>query len=759
MAPQKRTLADPTDELPPDRRLEVDYLAAHLDEQVLTALETQRVALLTAFDHETGLAAAYSLIRHQRFEGYEQRTLVLTRADNKKRTDLGIDLFTRPEYLEKRKDKAIVLVDATFEGGAFLESLMQVNRVRLHAGTITNTLQSTKTLIVVSAMDRALPLDADRRLQHFAFAHWPVPFLLPLLQRHFPDPRARELERELLRQLRERLWGTHLEMYEFVSAHIRSGPAELEEALLASARGDPSRLHVHHHDSALLVKLAAENDLHRTVLYTAVYFPGLTPQEFDWMICLLLAERTVEVKQESQVVADNGEVRTRTERVERRLTTIWQAAPDTALAECRLETSAWRDGTQTIQFAAPHLRRELRAALEARFPMFLTATFAHLRDARLLFSPEASATLVENVIRLSVERTLVDPGYYGTSWLVDFVASLQREGSAEIDEEDPEAVLLELFTQFRDDEVARRHHCGRLAQLIREMLRHDRLRATVGGFFAALVSERSHEVAQDILLELVRRLRFAPHFDGFHWLRRLLDESPGEVALRAYDCLLGLAADSGARIFEVIDAVRAWLPASAERREHMSRSNRFALRFMADYCHFALFSVPDNSHGAWPSRCALLAAWPGDADAMRARLEMLADWLLDPGVPAALNAADPVPEDLYLALVGDLIEEVLVVLEGTDAATAHPDARRLADGLVAAFSRRLGRRQRAVLARHWGDLRFAYRQQAVAAGMKPGEQAKQRERLLARWQILNLVSRRLDTAAIRPATAPTETGP
>jgi hypothetical protein len=757
MAPPGRSPADPTDELP-DQLLDIGPFTSHIEEQLLSALETHRVALLSSFDHETGLAAAYALIRHERFVAYGKRTLVLTRTDNKVRTDLSIDLFTRPEYFEKRQEKEIVLVEVSPEGRAFLDSLMRVNSEPLHAGTIKDSLRSRQVLILVAAKCDLLPLGPDQRLQPFAFAHWPVPFLLPLLQRHFPDQRARELEQELRRQVDGGLWGALAEMYLEVSAQLQSDPAQFEEALRASKRGEPSRLRVHTHEATPLAKLAGEKELHRTVLYTAVYFPDLTPQEFDWMICLLLADRTVEVKEESQVVADNGEIRTRVERVERRLVEIWRAAPDTILADCRLGTSTWRDGTQTIQFTAPHLRRELRAALETRFPIFLTATFAHLQNAGLLFSPGASAAIAENIIRLSVERTLVDPGYFGTRWLVDFVASLRRQGSTESDTDDPSEMLVELFAELRD-ELLRRHYCGRLAQLIREMLRHDRLRATVRGFFGALVGERRHEVAPDILLELVRRLRFAPYFDGFHWLRRLLDESPSEVAERAYLCLLDLAADSGARIFEVIDAVRAWLPASAERRERIPPSGRYALRFIVDYSHFSLSSVPADAYGAWPSRCALLAAFPRDREAMCARVEMLAGWLLDPGVPEAMGPEDAVTPDLYLEFLGDLIEELLLVLEGTDPATAHAEARLLADGLVSAFSQRLGRPRRGRLARYWQGKRGAYRRQAVATPLEPAGRAKERRRLLARWQNLNLLSRRLDAAATRLATARTEIGP
>src|ERR1700674_5688484 len=748
--PEKKPFVDPTEELP-SRPLGIDPFRLQIDEQILSALDSYRVALLTSFDHDTCLAAAAALIQHERFTAYKKRTLVLTRTDNRERIDLSIDLFTRPEYLEKREEKEIVLVEVSSRGNAFLDSLNITERI--HATKISENLAARNTFILVAARCDLLKLEPEQRLQGFSFTHWPVPFLLPRLQRHFEGERAKQIEELLHRQLHGGLWRDLAEMYQEVSGRLQSSVAEFEEALSMSERGDPSRLRAHARETTPLAKLAGENELRRMVLYTAVYFPDLTPHDFDWMVHLMVGDRTLPVDVESQVVTDHGEVRIRKERVERRMAEIWQAAPDAVLADCLLETASLRDRTHTIEFTAPHRRREVRAVLETRFPMFLTATFSRLQDAGVLFLPRVSAAIVENLIRLSVERTLIDPGYYGTRWLVDFVASLRSDTDAEIDGEDPSELLLELLAKLRDD-LRKRHICGRLAQLIREMLRHDRLRPTVRGFFSALVGERRHEVAPDILLELVKRLRFAPQFDGFYWLRRLIDEAPDELEQRAYLCLLDLAAESGARIFKVIDEVRAWLPAESSRI-----SSRYALRFIADYSHFSLSSVPAESYGAWPSRCALIAACPRDGEQLRSRLEMLAGWLLDPGVPDAIDAKDPPTADVYLGFVGDLLEEFLLVLEGTDPGNAHPDARLLGDALVSAFAGALGRPRRAQLARYWHDKRGTHHQQALETPLVPAARAKERRWLLARWQILTTLSRRLDEAATRLAATRTEIGP
>ena len=756
LAPEKRALPDPTEPLP-SRPLDIDPFRLQIDEQFLSVLDTHRVALLTSFDHDTCLAAASALAQHERFTAYKKRTLVLTRTDNRERTDLGIDLFTRPEYLAKREEKEIVLVEVSHRGSAFLDSLISVNSAHIHASTIIENLASRKAFILVSARCDLLKLEPEERLQSFAFIHWPVPFLLPLLLRRYPAERARQIEELLRRQLHGGLWRDLAEMYQEVSSRLQSNAAEFEEAVSLTESGDPSRLRIRAREAAPLAKLAGENELHRTVLYTAVYFPNLTPQDFDWMVRLLLGDRTIRVEEQSQVITDQGEVRIRKEPRERKVAEIWQTAPDAVLADCFLETSTLRDGTHAIEFTAPHLRRELRAVLESRFPIFLTNTFSRLQDAGVLFSPGISAAIVENLIRLSVERTLIDPGYYGTRWLVDFAASLRRETDAEIEGEDPSALLLELVAQIRDD-LHKRHVCARLAQLIREMLRHDRLRETVRGFVAALVGERRHEVAPEVLLELVRRLRFAPHFDGFHWLRRLLDEAPVALEQRAYLCLLELAAESGARIFEVIDEVRTWLPPRPRPGERIRPSSRYALRFLADYCHLSLSSVPAESFGAWPSRCALIAACPSAGEPLRSRLEMLADWLLDVGVPGAIDA-EGMTADIYVEFIGDLLEELLLVLEGTDPAATHPDARQFGDTVVSAFAVPLARPRRAQLARYWSGKRGAYHRLALQTPLAPAGRAKERQLFLSRWQILTTLSRRLDAAATRHAMTRMETGP
>jgi len=208
------------------------------------------------------------------------------------------------------------------------------------------------------------------------------------------------------------------------------------------------------------------------------------------------------------------------------------------------------------------------------------------------------------------------------------------------------------------------------------MLQHDQLREVVREFLSTLLFAQQHYAALGLLLELTRRLRFAPHFDSLLWLRRLIDQGGPEIRLRTFRCLVGLALESGPRVFELLEALRPWLPAADLEIERYPLSSLSALRFLLEYIFETLTNFDPKHFGKWPSHFPLFAASPEDQSLLRSRLELLCEWLLHCGMPTILNTDESdglnsdiewklwfsSPEEVHGALVADMVEHWMLIL-------------------------------------------------------------------------------------------------
>ncbi len=208
----------------------------------------------------------------------------------------------------------------------------------------------------------------------------------------------------------------------------------------------------------------------------------------------------------------------------------------------------------------------------------------------------------------------------------------------------------------------------------------------------------------DVVLELARRLRFAPHFDPLIWMRRLLDQGRAKVASRAAERLITLARDSGPRIYEFLAVIRSWLPDAARPAERFSVSNEVALEFPFVYCLDVAGSLPEERFGDWPSSHPLFYALPAEPAAARKEIAALIDWILDPR-GSALETADPsdptrTAAAVRIAYVGDLVEHWAWVLEGA-ASGGSSEGCALFGVIAEEIDRRLGARERSWLQRSW----------------------------------------------------------
>jgi hypothetical protein len=704
--------------------------------QLLVEWISSRIIVLSSFQSQPALAAAYSLVHDPSFCDHEKRTLLLGKT---KHSDLTIDLFTKPKLLERQRQIVLVEIERT---SPFLDSILQIGHN--HARSVQELLRQRESLLICTASAEVLELGPDQRLpSSFPFSHHSVPFLPYLLERKFPPQRARELQDLILAQLRRGLWESLSELYEQIDALLIEGAERLEEVIRQNETS-PNGISLRQSQNVKPAEVFREDSgVHGAALYTAVYFPDLTPHDFARVVLLLLGEQTRAEEAEEQILTEKEEVRTLKRKVEKRLADLWSEAPDRFLRECHLRAKTLSQGTHVMDFSYLYLRREMKAYLESAHPMFLVRMFERLQVSGLLFDPNASSELVDNLIHLFVERTLSDPSFCSKDWLFGLMIGLQSQTTIEIESEVAPDERIFLLLARLGNEWIRRHFIGRLAQLIREMLQHDPLRDVVRNFLSTLLfAPQQQHVALSLLLELTRRLRFAPHFDSLLWLRRLIDQGAPEVRLRTFQCLVGLALESGSRVFEFLEALRPWLPSADLEIERYSLSSRSVLRLLLEYTVATLTNFDLKHFGQWPSRFPLFAAAPEDENLLQSRLDLLCEWLLHRGIPAILESGEGEclnsetewrvwfkgPEEAHGALVADLVEQWILVLEGFEPRPPHPGACRVIDKLLAVLARRADPVQRKRLIRRWQE-----RQQQcyVDVNQMPVEKREERNRLLA----------------------------
>src|SRR5438270_882814 len=101
-ATKETPFEDPTEPLPPKPvRLLDNELEAR--EELWAELEEHRILILSSFEADPSLAAAYSIALSNPLSGFERRTLILGGRSNRNREDLDIELFKQPEDLSRNR--------------------------------------------------------------------------------------------------------------------------------------------------------------------------------------------------------------------------------------------------------------------------------------------------------------------------------------------------------------------------------------------------------------------------------------------------------------------------------------------------------------------------------------------------------------------------------------------------------------------------------------------------------------------------------
>ena len=654
-------------------------------------LMTERLLFISCVDAAVGRAAAHAVVDGL---GAAPGEALLLNFDRLAAADAPETIYDVIRAPGERLADVLVVVDAvSHRAQPFLDHLLDPRNGLWSASSLRDHLREARLLMVCLAPQERLG-GAGRA--DTPFPHWPVSFLEHVLAAAFPAEHG-ELRESILRQQTLGRWSRHEGVF---CGQVRSALAGGTFKDVVAA-GGPS--------PAGEVAMEEEKPVHNAVLYTAGFFSRLNPADFSRVVVALLGDETVPVpappapapapapvsvvptvpamptlQVASAAAAGPAPVR------EKLLAQVWQESGDRILRECRLTVLRDDEGGRTVGFADPGARDRLREHLEDEYAFSLQSRFAALHRAGLLF--DRSDAVAKSMVRLTAEMAATYPGSYDTQWLVE---------------------------QFADAFASERHPAPvfqRFSELLRGLGEHQALQPVVAEVMERLLAG-GDSVA---VLALVKRLRFAPGFDEFYWMRQLMERGLKEVGEATFHYLYGQLVAAEPQVHPVLHALHSWLPAEDEDPAEYSKSGRRALQLLVAYAADTVDRLKPKDYGAWPSRYPLLAL--STPEAVTRDLPLVVGWLLHPGIlevlPRELRTDDE--EGMVAALLAEWVfilfgptgqpaeaSPAAAAGDGSGADSMDPDAllAALVGEIAARTADRRGRARRQAMLDYWEEFK------------------------------------------------------
>ncbi|WP_456438572.1 hypothetical protein [Psychroserpens sp.] len=265
-----------------------------------------------------------------------------------------------------------------------------------------------------------------------------------------------------------------------------------------------------------------------------------------------------------------------------------------------------------------------------------------------------------------IEIALSDPQFYGRELLVYGVLRIEKsdsesqESDTNIDENNENDKIINALAVF----LKKQHKLDRLALLIAEFLEHNSLNKVVDDFFGSLIQRWKKP---EVLLSILKRLRYDANVSQIFWLKRIFSEVPEErfdIRKDANRFLINLGKKKNNEIFELLKEVKEWW-SSNDKELSNNNHNIYGLTFLYHYSVSSVYSLQKEAYGSFPSRYFLFANFVdlGSAEVTE-KIAFLAEWLFHPSLNG-LSYNHNYEFDLFeIRTNADLIEHWALILLG-----------------------------------------------------------------------------------------------
>jgi hypothetical protein len=633
---ERKPLVDFTSELGPSRSVEANLDAA-LIEKYSEELRAERLILISSANDHLALDSAHSIVARLELANLSQRRLLDLKRASREKISPSLDFLRRAD--QAREVWAIV-IDAVSEASqTFLDDLL--NRTGPGLAALRFELEQSKLFLIVivnndDIRSRLVYQDSSGPSERECpFLHWHIPFLIPLLLKHF-SAEYEELHARIM-ALRDR-WDPDDRKFRLrIEALIRNG--KLQAVIAAAAQSDefirPELL------------FNGDSSLRDHVLFVGTHFSGLNPREFQRIVELLIQDRTITVSVPSTVRLEDGGVEKVELEKEKLLVDVWHESMDKTQRECFLVASPAEDSRTIIEFKDHRIQQLLKDHLALEYPAFSSTQSERLLNLGLLF--DQSYRISESMTQLTAEMIVSDPEYYGHELIGQMLARVE-EGNEALPAGQP------LFPSLAgiDRKKVNPLIYTRLGQLIRRLLEHHKATEITNELLEQLIRQRLfHSV-----FELVKRLRFVPQFDEFYWFRQLIERGDRIMAKRIFLYLYIYLRNTGSNIYSVLEALDAWIKKDPPAGTYSKAANE-ALKLIFSYCFAAELQQTRPSFGNPHS----LFAFP-DATSANRSFSLLMRNLFHPWMGRAVT--DLNPEIIVIQSVSELIADwVTAILRNT----------------------------------------------------------------------------------------------
>ena len=552
------------------------------------------------------------------------------------------------DFLKYQEEGKLVVVNAV-KTTQFLDWFTTYNNVLDRASFKEELKAKNRFLICLIDLEMLEKALQSKMQDSLHFCHWQVPFLSNLIKETFPM-HATEIEKKITQQREKGLWGrSDKEFYELVNGFTKNGHLFKE---LEKREADNAREILYEERTGESSLFKDGEDLENMVLYVAVFFPELSPSSFYEVVSSLIAKDTTFITF-TEVITEGEESKIVEKKQERLLIDIWKKDSDKILKKCHLKAVKSREKSRVIDFDSPYLRIDLREYIEAEYSTFFRSNFERVQDIGLLFY--SSQRVTENVIRLYADVIESYSEDYAEDWLCQVI--LRSAKNFELEDDLGASSQKGIFGQLLElDTLKDGLIIDRISSLIREILNYSQLQNVLKNFLQKLILWKYDEH----LLKIVKRLRFAPQFDQFYWIKQLLET--GKEKEGANEFLDKQLMQSGYRIYELLEKLKTWLPEI--NTENYSDSRKSVLQVFFRYCLKTKERFPEKNYGKWPPRLPLLAVLSKSSSSTN--LETLFYWLFYPGL-------EKVSSNCSLTKRGELISEWWIIIHGFEKVDVSPD--------------------------------------------------------------------------------------